>query len=51
MFLATIIQKIGEWQRYRRNVRELMSLSDRELDDIGVSRSDIIRVARDAVRA
>ena len=51
MFLSTLIQKIGQWQRYRRSVRELAGLTDRELGDIGVSRSDIHRIARRATRA
>jgi len=50
MFISTIIQKIGQWQRYRRSVRELTCLSDRELGDIGVSRSEINRIARTAAR-
>jgi uncharacterized protein YjiS (DUF1127 family) len=33
------------WQRYNRSLAELNSLGDRELADIGISRSDIQRVA------
>lgn len=34
---------------YRQTRRELSSLSDRELDDLGLSRWDIDRVARECV--
>lgn len=51
MILATIIRKITEWQRYRRNLRELSRLDDRELADIGISRADLDTIARSASRA
>ena len=51
MIISTIIRKINEWTRYRRNVRELAALTDRELADIGISRADIARLSRDAARA
>lgn len=51
MFIATIIRKINEWTRYRRNVRELVALTDRELADIGIARADINRLAREGSRA
>jgi uncharacterized protein YjiS (DUF1127 family) len=38
------------WQRYNRTVSELKSLTDRDLADLGISRSDIPRLARDATR-
>lgn len=34
------------WRNYRRTVRELDSLSDRDLNDLGIGRADIRRVAR-----
>lgn len=37
--------------RYRRVVRELSNLSERELNDIGISRSDIQRIAKEATNA
>lgn len=46
MFLATLIAKLQNWLRYRDTVRELSRLSDRELDDLGISRGDIESVAR-----
>lgn len=41
---------IRRWQRYNRTVAELSHLSNRELADLGLSRSDIPRVAREAVK-
>ena len=34
------------WRNYRRTVNELNALSTRELDDLGIARSDIPAVAR-----
>lgn len=48
MFIATLIAKFNAWMRYRDHLRELSELSDRELDDIGIARHDINRVARGA---
>jgi len=42
---ASIVRFIREWNRHNASVRELSRLSDRELADIGVSRSDIERVS------
>ncbi|MBN9044526.1 MAG: DUF1127 domain-containing protein [Rhizobiales bacterium] len=39
------------WKQYRQNLRELESCSDRELRDLGFSRADIHRVAREAAFA
>ena len=46
MFLA-IVRFIQAWKAYHRALRELGQLSDRELADVGISRSDIARVAWD----
>jgi uncharacterized protein YjiS (DUF1127 family) len=43
--LVAIVRSIREWRRYRRSLSELSHLDDRELADIGLSRSDIMRVA------
>lgn len=43
--LLSIIRMIREFRDYQRNVSELSQLSDRELADIGLDRSDIRRVA------
>jgi uncharacterized protein YjiS (DUF1127 family) len=48
--LAHIVRLIREWKRYNRSVTELSRLGDRELADIGSSRSDIQRVAWGAAR-
>lgn len=46
MFVSLILSKIQAWMRYRETVRELSRLSDRELEDLGISRMDIESVAR-----
>ncbi len=43
--LAQIVRFFREWKRYNASLNELNSLGDRELADIGISRSDIPRVA------
>ena len=43
--LLSLIQMIRAFRNYRRTVAELSQLSDRELADIGLNRSDIPRVA------
>jgi uncharacterized protein YjiS (DUF1127 family) len=42
---AAIVRFIQEWKRYNRSLKELSRLGDRELADIGITRSDIPRVA------
>jgi uncharacterized protein YjiS (DUF1127 family) len=42
---ANIVRAIREWKRYNQSMTELSRLGDRELADIGISRSDIPRVA------
>jgi uncharacterized protein YjiS (DUF1127 family) len=44
MFFA-IAKFVQAWKRYNASLRELSQLGDRELADIGISRSDIPRVA------
>ncbi|MGD1035828.1 MAG: DUF1127 domain-containing protein [Roseiarcus sp.] len=46
--LKTIAEKFNAWRRYREAVRELSQMSDRELEDIGIRRSDIRFVVRGA---
>ena len=43
--LLSLIRMIKAFRDYQRNVNELSQLSDRELADIGLDRSDIPRVA------
>jgi uncharacterized protein YjiS (DUF1127 family) len=44
MFTA-VVRFLRSWRRYNRSLNELSRLGDRELADIGISRSDIPRVA------
>jgi len=43
--LLSLIRLIQAFRDYQRNVAELSQLTDRELADIGLDRSDIPRVA------
>jgi uncharacterized protein YjiS (DUF1127 family) len=43
--LLAVIRFLQSWKRYNRNLTELSRLGDRELSDIGLTRSDIPRVA------
>ena len=43
--LLSIIRMVKAFRDYQRNVSELSQLSDRELADIGLDRSDIPSVA------
>jgi uncharacterized protein YjiS (DUF1127 family) len=45
--LLPIIRFFQNWKRYGLAVQELSQLSDRELADIGITRSDIARIAWD----
>ena len=47
MFMA-FVRMVQSFRDYQRNVSELSRLSDRELADIGLDRSDIPRVASGA---
>jgi uncharacterized protein YjiS (DUF1127 family) len=44
MFTA-LVRFIQQWKRYNQSLSELSRLGDRELADIGISRSDIPRLA------
>jgi uncharacterized protein YjiS (DUF1127 family) len=46
MFVAFILSKIRAYQRYRETIRELMQFSDRELEELGISRYEIEAIAR-----
>ena len=46
MFLTTLLANIRSWLRYRETVRELSRLSNRELNDLGIDRSEIITIAK-----
>jgi uncharacterized protein YjiS (DUF1127 family) len=45
VMFANIVRFVREWKRYNQSLSELSRLGDRELADIGISRSDIPRVA------
>jgi uncharacterized protein YjiS (DUF1127 family) len=51
MFMFEVLKsRVATWKRYSRTVSELQSLSNRELADLGIARTDITRIAKDAVR-
>ena len=41
-----ILPPLGDWRRRRRALRELETLTDRELSEMGLFRCDVPRVAR-----
>ena len=43
--LTALVRFIQSWKNYNRSLNELSRLGDRELADIGISRSDIPRLA------
>ena len=45
-----IRQKLAAYAQYQRTVRELAALDTRQLNDLGISRADIQKVARDHAR-
>lgn len=48
MSIKEIAHKIQEWRRYRASVRELSRLTDRELQDLGLNRTEIEFVSKKA---
>ena len=46
MGIRTIVRR---WNAYQQTVRELNALDNRSLTDLGISRVDIPRIARDHV--
>jgi uncharacterized protein YjiS (DUF1127 family) len=44
-----IARSLTNWRKYRQTISELGRMSDRELNDLGIGRSEIRRVARTAV--
>jgi uncharacterized protein YjiS (DUF1127 family) len=43
--IMNLIRNYRNWRRYRETVNELSRLSNRELNDLGITRSDIATVA------
>ena len=51
MFLfSNLVRMVRAWRNYDKSLRELNRLGDRELADIGISRSDIQRIAWENAR-
>lgn len=48
--LRNLRNRYIRWQKYSRTYSELQNLTDRDLADLGISRGDISRIAREAVR-
>ncbi len=48
-FASSLTNSWSRFRNYRRTVSELSALDDRELADLGIGRSDISRLAREAV--
>ncbi len=48
--VKTAYNSYRKWRSFRRTVNELNGLSDSNLADIGIIRSDISRVARQSSR-
>ena len=49
MSIRTITNWYEGWKRYRTAVRELSQLTDRELNDLGIQRTEIDLVARQSL--
>jgi uncharacterized protein YjiS (DUF1127 family) len=47
--IMNITRSLNNWRKYRQTVTELARMTDRELNDLGIGRGDIRRVARTAV--
>ena len=47
--VMNLVRNYRNWRRYRETVNELSRLSNRELNDLGITRSDIPYVARKAI--
>ena len=41
-----LTSRIQKWRSYRRTYNELSKLTNRELDDLGLNRGDIMSIAR-----
>jgi uncharacterized protein YjiS (DUF1127 family) len=42
---------LKKWAAYQQTVRELAALDNRQLTDLGITRTDIQRIARDHARS
>ncbi|HVY58975.1 MAG TPA: DUF1127 domain-containing protein [Xanthobacteraceae bacterium] len=50
VIFSNVLKLFRAWRRYDQSLRELSRLGDRELADIGISRSDIHRIAWENAR-
>jgi len=48
--LTSLVRYVQAWRQYGEAIRELSTLNDRELADLGITRSDIPHIAREQVR-
>jgi uncharacterized protein YjiS (DUF1127 family) len=46
-----IRKTLRKWAAYQQTVRELTALDNRQLNDLGITRTDIARIARDHASA
>jgi len=46
--IPRLSSRYRRWQRYRHTLSELEMMTDRDLSDLGISRFDIRRIARQA---
>ena len=44
-----LVRTLRNWRKYRQTYNELVRLTDRELDDLGIRRVDIRSIARDSL--
>jgi uncharacterized protein YjiS (DUF1127 family) len=47
----SIRKTLRKWTAYQQTVRELTALDNRQLNDLGITRIDIQRIARDHARS
>ena len=50
MLISLVLRRLQRRLTYRETLRELESLSERELSDLGIGRRDIRDIARHAIR-
>ena len=48
MLIAYIVSRIRSHMRYRQSIRELTKLTDRDLEDVGISRHEIDLIVSNA---
>jgi len=51
MLMSLVLTQVQLWFTYHKTIRELESLSERELSDLGISRADIRHIARQAAQS